>query len=63
MADPLSVAASIISLIGAVNVTIKGLERLATLRDAPALIRQLACEVWADWQPVCVPCRSMLTPP
>ena len=45
MADPLSVAASIIGVVGAVRVTIKSLERLIKLKDAPALIKQLSSEV------------------
>ena len=45
MADPLSLTASIISIIGAVHVTIKGLERLRTLEDGPDLIKQILCEV------------------
>ena len=45
MADPLSIAASIIAVVGAVRVTIKSLERLIALKDAPALIKQLSTEV------------------
>lgn len=45
MADPLSIAASIVSMIGAVHVTIKGLERIVSLKDAPTLIKQLSSEV------------------
>ena len=45
MADPLSVAASIIGVVGAVRVTIKSLERLVALKDAPTLIKQLSSEV------------------
>lgn len=45
MADPLSIAASIVSMIGAVHVTIQSLERIISLKDAPVLIKQLSSEV------------------
>ena len=45
MADPLSVAASVIAVVGAVRVTIKGLERILSLKNAPDLIKQLSNEV------------------
>ena len=45
MADPLSVAASVIAVVGAVRMTIKGLEKIISLEDAPDLIKQLSSEV------------------
>jgi len=45
MADPLSIAASIVALMGAVSATTKVLEKVIGLRDTPDQVVQLIDEV------------------
>ena len=45
--DPLSIALGTLTLLGALGTTVKGLRRLASLRDAPTQVLQLCSEVSA----------------
>lgn len=52
--DPLSIATGTLTLLGALGTTVKGLKRLASLRDSPAQVLQLYNEVSAFLLRLCL---------
>jgi len=56
--DPLSILASTITIIGAADVSAKGIKRLWALRDAPANLEAVMNEVRSDSMPMS--CRGKL---